>query len=70
MDPGEPLADAVRREVREETGLEVTVGEAIGQVDIRHGRVVYDVTDFRAAVVGPSHLVAGDDADDARWVTR
>lgn len=70
VEHGETLEQAAQREVREETGLEVVISEAAGRVDIPHGPVVYDVTDFMATVVGPTRLVAGDDAADARWVTR
>ncbi len=71
VEPGETLVEAVRREVREETGLEVDVHQVVGRVDIAHDAVVYDVSDFAATVRGtPSPLVCGDDAVDARWVTR
>ena len=67
---GETLEQAAQREVREETGLDVVISHVAGRVDIPHGPVVYDVTDFMATVVGHVSLVVGDDADDARWVTR
>jgi ADP-ribose pyrophosphatase YjhB (NUDIX family) len=70
VEQGETLEQAAQREVWEETGLEVRIGDVAGRVDIPHGLVVYDVTDFMATVVGPAGLVAGDDATDARWVTR
>jgi 8-oxo-dGTP diphosphatase len=71
VEPGETLVEAVMREVREETGLEVDVHHLVGRVDIAHGAVVYDVSDFAATVRGtPPPLVYGDDAADARWVTR
>ncbi|MBA2558767.1 MAG: NUDIX domain-containing protein [Propionibacteriales bacterium] len=71
VEAGETLAAAVGREVREETGLQVEVHEVIGRIDITHGAVVYDVTDFAATVVGAeAPLAAGDDAVDVRWVTR
>jgi 8-oxo-dGTP diphosphatase len=70
VEPGETLAEAARREVREETGLDVDVQEILGHVDIPHGDVVYDVADFAATVSGNvPPLAAGDDAGDARWVT-
>jgi 8-oxo-dGTP diphosphatase len=61
---GESTAATAAREVREETGLTVAVGDALGSVRI--GR--YRVTDHLADVVGGA-LHPGDDADDARFVT-
>ncbi len=66
VEPGESGPDAVRREVLEETGLDVAVGEPVGSVRIPAGDgVVYDVTDYRCTLVGPGQRPrAGDDADD------
>ena len=66
VEPGESAVDAVAREVLEETGLHVRVGETVGRVRIPAGDgVVYDVTDHRCALVNPTEQpVAGDDADD------
>lgn len=67
---GEPAAEACVREVREEAGLDVRVIRAAGEVALdAPGGVVYAITDFECAVVGGT-LRAGDDAIDARWVTR
>jgi 8-oxo-dGTP diphosphatase len=69
---GEALADAARREVLEETGLAVDLGEVIATVDSierdPQGRVRYHYTliDFMAEARGAA-LVPGDDAADARW---
>jgi len=69
VEPGETNAEAVIREVREETGLEVTCGPLLGAVE-RPGlaEAVIEIRDYYAFMIG-GQLVAGDDADDVRWVT-
>src|SRR5947209_2773139 len=62
VEPGETDAQAVTREMAEETGLVVEPGALVGRV--RRGP--YDIADYRCAVVGGT-LGAGDDATDARW---
>jgi 8-oxo-dGTP diphosphatase len=64
VEAGESDAQALAREVIEETGLEVTVGDLVGSVL----RPPYDIRDYACAVVG-GKLQAGDDVTDARWVT-
>jgi ADP-ribose pyrophosphatase YjhB (NUDIX family) len=69
VEPGETPAQAAVREVREETGLDVVVSRLVGSVR-RPGPAgsVYLIDDFACTVRG-GVLRAGDDADDARWVT-
>ena len=62
VEPGESDADAVVREMAEETGLIVEPGPLVGTA--RRGP--YLIADYRCAVVGGT-LRAGDDATDARW---
>ena len=75
LELGESLVEGVRREVLEETGIEVDVGAVVEVFDRVHrdadGRVRYHfvIVDFLCRPVG-GVLVAGDDAADARWVTR
>ncbi|MGY1804760.1 NUDIX domain-containing protein [Blastococcus sp. SYSU D00922] len=65
VEDGETLEQAVRREVLEETGLAVEVGELVGRVAIPAGAVVFDVADFRCTLQPAEQLpVAGDDASD------
>jgi 8-oxo-dGTP diphosphatase len=68
--PGEAAAEACVREVAEETGLVAQVVRLAGHVDRDgpDGRV-YVIDDFVCVVTG-GRLLAGDDADDARWVDR
>ena len=67
IEPGETDQQALVREVREETGLEVVPGPLVGAVDRPGpgGRVLV-IRDYAATVTGGT-LAAGDDADDARW---
>jgi ADP-ribose pyrophosphatase YjhB (NUDIX family) len=70
---GETLVDATRREILEESGLEVTVGDIVEVFDRIHhhrDRVRYHfvIVDFLCAWTG-GVLRAGDDAEDAAWVT-
>jgi len=70
VEAGETDAEAVRREVREETGLDVLVGMRVGTVQRPGPRgVVYDIRDYACAVEG-GRLRAGDDAAQVRWVSR
>jgi ADP-ribose pyrophosphatase YjhB (NUDIX family) len=68
IEPGETDAEALVREVREETGLAVETGGLLGTVQrpARDGDV-FDIRDYRATVTG-GLLQPGDDAADARWV--
>jgi 8-oxo-dGTP diphosphatase len=66
VEPGETLREAVKREVREETGLEVEVGRVAGY---REGLepVYHVVIAFHVDVVG-GELCAGDDAAECEFV--
>jgi 8-oxo-dGTP diphosphatase len=64
VEPGESLAEAVEREVHEETGLVVRAGEQVGRITIPGDGVVYDVVDLVCTLTGvPAEPVPGDDAD-------
>ena len=64
---GERMQDAAKREVLEETGLRVEVGEVVWVGEIVDGNNHLVLIDFAGTVIGGT-LTAADDADEARWV--
>jgi 8-oxo-dGTP diphosphatase len=66
---GETMADAVRREILEETGLRVELGEMAGLVEriLPDEGFHYIIIDYFVTVTG-GDLNPGGDALDARWV--
>lgn len=70
VEPDEDDGQALRREVLEETGLDVVVGAYLGTVERPGpGGVVFDIRDFACGVMG-GRLRAGDDAADVIFVNR
>lgn len=68
VEPGEYLAEAVRREVQEETGVKVDVGELLGVLEVIGEGWHYVIHDHIATVSGDPSPTAADDASEARWV--
>jgi 8-oxo-dGTP diphosphatase len=76
IEPGETDAEALVREMREETGLAVEAGPLLGRVrrPAQDGPAaggqegtVLDIRDYAATITGGT-LRPGDDAAEARWV--
>lgn len=66
IDPGETVAEGLRREVREETGLEIQVGQLVGVYSKPRKQEV--VLAFRCQVVGGILGVTNDDdIDESRY---
>jgi 8-oxo-dGTP diphosphatase len=71
---GETLAEAARREVKEEVALEIELGEIVATLDLiehdpdRRVRYHYTLIDFTAEAAS-AVLRPGSDAADARWFT-
>lgn len=69
MQSGETLAEAVVREVAEETALEVVVERFLGWVERIHlPDFHYVIADFAVTPLSIRGMQAGDDAAEARWV--
>jgi len=67
VDYGEDVREAARREMREETGLIVEVGEAVFVASNFHDPGKLTVGIWFAGTVTGGTLQAGDDADDAGY---
>jgi 8-oxo-dGTP diphosphatase len=69
VEAGETEAEAVVREVAEETGLRVVPRSVVGRVRIPGDGVLFTVTDWLCTLAEPDQVpVAGDDADDVLFV--
>ncbi|MBA2596461.1 MAG: NUDIX hydrolase [Chloroflexia bacterium] len=66
VERGEPVERAAVREAREETGLDVTIGELIGLYSSEGDPVVLAVY---AATCAAGRPVAGDDLTEVGWFT-
>jgi 8-oxo-dGTP diphosphatase len=68
VEPGECLAEAVVRELVEETGIEGVCAGLVGWVERIGDDHHYVILDFAVTVLDPVEPVAGDDAAEAAWV--
>jgi 8-oxo-dGTP diphosphatase len=71
LEPGESLTEACRREVKEETGLNVVVGPIIAVVERRLEGFHYVIIDLFAMLEDPAHTacVPADDVLAVEWVS-
>jgi len=68
VDPGETVDEALRREVREETGLEVEVGQLVGVYSKPLKQEI--VLTFRCRATGGQFgAIRDDDIDESRYFT-
>ena len=69
VEAGELMAEAVVRELAEETGLEGVCGELIGWVERLGEEHHFVILDFAVTLLDPeAEPLAGDDAQEAAWV--
>lgn len=67
VEHGEYLGDALKREVAEETGLSIDVGDLVGIFEVR-GDPHYVVLDFFATAADENEPRPAGDVAEARWV--
>jgi 8-oxo-dGTP diphosphatase len=65
---GETLAEAVVRELEEETGLEALCDQFVGWVERIGDDYHFLILDFAVTVLSSEAPTAGDDAAEAAWV--
>jgi 8-oxo-dGTP diphosphatase len=68
VEPGEALADAVVRELVEETGVVGTCGALLGVAERRGDGHHFVILDYLVEVAEAVPPVPGTDADEAAWV--
>jgi phosphoglycolate phosphatase-like HAD superfamily hydrolase/ADP-ribose pyrophosphatase YjhB (NUDIX family) len=72
---GEPSLDALRRELKEETGLDVTDIRFVMVQDCIHSKEFYRdahflLLNYTCRVNGPADVTLNDEAQEFRWATR
>ena len=68
VEEGETLAEAVVRELAEETGVEAVCDDLVGWVERIGDGYHFVILDFRVTVLSDQPPVAGDDAAEVAWV--
>ena len=68
VEEGETLAEAVVRELHEETGIEGVCGELVGVEEVLSEGLHFVILDYAVSVLERAEPVAGDDAAEAAWV--
>jgi mutator protein MutT len=68
VEQGETLAEALVRELAEETGLEGVCGPLVGWVERIGPDHHFVILDFAVTVLDPASARAGDDAAEVAWV--
>jgi 8-oxo-dGTP diphosphatase len=69
VEAGETLAEAVVRELAEETGVEGVCDRMLGWVERIGAGYHYVILDFVVTILPSGPLTAGDDAAEACWVS-
>lgn len=74
VDDGEPLEDAIKREIKEEAGIEVEITGSLGFDDDfepnKHGEMTHYVFLVFQATYMSGELKPDDDIDELRWIAK
>lgn len=70
QEAGESMVDACKREIKEETGLDVEIGQVVALVERRIESFHYVIIDFLARLQNREAVmpVAQSDVSEAKWV--
>lgn len=68
VEPGETLAEAVVRELEEETSVVGVCGPMIGWTELIGDYHHFVILDFQVTTLDAAQPVAGSDAHEAAWV--
>jgi 8-oxo-dGTP diphosphatase len=68
VEPGETLAEAVLRELEEETSVVGVCGPMIGWTEVIDDEHHFVILDFEVTPLDVSRPIAGSDAQEAAWV--
>ncbi len=68
VERGETLAEAVVRELHEETGLDGVCGPLLGWAERIGDDHHFVILDFEVTLIGSDEVRAGDDASEVAWV--
>ena len=67
VEPDESPEAALIREIREELGVEIELGDRISGAETRAGDLSIDLASYRAITIGPAPT-SSTDHDELRWL--
>ncbi|NEN06014.1 (deoxy)nucleoside triphosphate pyrophosphohydrolase [Diaminobutyricibacter tongyongensis] len=67
VEPDESPEAALIREIREELGVEIELGDRISRTETRVGDLSIDLASYRAITIGPAPT-SSTDHDELRWL--